>query len=552
MFSTNNTLIERLSSRLRTTKTEINKLINELFSSITPYVLNNKVFYMYELGYIYLDKNYNIMFRSADMSFDASLNTITEKYDTVKNRAIKKKLYEMIFENIRHLVDNGEKVYIENFGTFFHDDGYVNFEKDRTLVYLVEMKIQNIKNKYLGYNKLIDRLCSAKKNLSRKFIKDEINNLFENIASLVLEKKIFFIYEVGNIFIDKNYNIAFRSADMGFDASLYSIISKVDNVDDRLEKKKFFEAVFENIRHLVDHNESICIDNFGTFFYNKGYVGFNADEVFINRVNNKFFNEKAAISNENKLEMKDYSKDELLDMANISDKQIKANKQKKEIKQVKEKKETKSNFVILKIAAAIVVIIAVIIMLLLNVNNNGSSNVDNQKLYDIVNGYFTNVNTVSSSYTVSNNMYYWDIAKEIYGNSTYWPIISAYNKYDIITPIKKGSKITYKLVPKFCNVDDLIAFENSLSKSFIKVYPILQGGKKYNHAMWSLKLAAYYDIRVFKDNTNSISNETYTKILSEHSGINNLLYRMNRYNKVTKNPISSLIEIIKDNTKYRK
>lgn len=548
MFSTNSILIDRLSSRLRTTKTEINKLISELFSSITPYVLNNKVFYMYELGYIYLDKNYNIIFRSADISFDASLNTITEKYDTVKNRAIKKKLYEMIFENIRHLVDNGEKVYIENFGTFFHDDGYVNFEEDRALVYLVEMKIQNIKNKYLGYNKLLYRLCSARKNLDRNVVKDEINNLFENISALVLEKKIFFMYEVGNIFIDKNYNIAFRSADMGFDASLYSIIAKIDDVNERLEKKKFFEAVFENIKHLVDHNESIYIDNFGTFFYNKGYISFNADAVFVNRVDNKFFNEKAALSNENKLEMKDYSKDELLDISNISDKEVKSNKS----KQSSEKKETKGNFILLKIAAVIVVIIAVIMMLALNVNNNGSNNVDNEKLYNIVNGYFTNVKTANLSYTVSNNMYYWDIAKEIYGNSTYWPIISVYNKYNIITPIKKGSKVTYKLLPRFCTVNDLKAFENTLSKSFIKVYPILQDGKKYNHAMWSLKLAAYYDIRVFKDNTNSISNETYTKILSQHSGFNDLLYKMSRYNKVTKNPASSFVEIIKDNTKYRK
>lgn len=548
MFSTNSILIDRLSSRLRTTKTEINKLISELFSSITPYVLNNKVFYMYELGYIYLDKNYNIIFRSSDISFDASLNTITEKYDTVKNRAIKKKLYEMIFENIRHLVDNGEKVYIENFGTFFHDDGYVNFEEDRALVYLVEMKIQNIKNKYLGYNKLLDRLCSARKNLDRNVVKDEINNLFENISALVLEKKIFFMYEVGNIFIDKNYNIAFRSADMGFDASLYSIIAKIDDVNERLEKKKFFEAVFENIKHLVDHNESIYIDNFGTFFYNKGYISFNADAVFVNKVDNKFFNEKAALSNENKLEMKDYSKDELLDISNISDKEVKSNKS----KQSSEKKETKGNFILLKIAAVIVVIIAVIMMLALNVNNNGSNNVDNEKLYNIVNGYFTNVKTANLSYTVSNNMYYWDIAKEIYGNSTYWPIISVYNKYNIITPIKKGSKVTYKLLPRFCTVNDLKAFENTLSKSFIKVYPILQDGKKYNHAMWSLKLAAYYDIRVFKDNTNSISNETYTKILSQHSVFNDLLYKMSRYNKVTKNPASSFVEIIKDNTKYRK
>ena len=540
MFSTNNILIERLSSRLRTTKTEINKLINELFSSITPYILNNKVFYMYELGYIYLDKNYDIVFRSADISFDASLNTITEKYDTVKNRAIKKKLYEMIFDNIRHLVDNGEKVYIENFGTFFHDDGHVNFEKDKALDYLVEMKIQDIKNKYLGYNKLIDRLSSVKKYWDRKFIEDEINNLFENIASLVLEKKIFFIYEVGNVFIDKNYNIAFRSADMGFDASLYSIISKIDNVNDRLEKKKFFEAVFETIRHLVDNNESVYIDNFGTFFYNKGYVAFNADVVFINRVNNKFFNEIAAIPNENRLEMRDYSEDELLDISNISDKQI------------KEKKEGKNNFFILKIVAVVIIIIAIVLMFLLNVNNNGSNNVDNEKLSDIVNGYFTNVKTANLSYTVSNNMYYWDIAKEVYGNSTYWPVISAYNKYDIITPIKKGSRVTYKLLPQFSNIDELKTFENSLSKSFIRVYPVLQNGKKYNHAMWSLKLAAYYDLRVFKDNTNSISNETYRKVLSEHSGFNDLLYKMNRYNKITKNPISSFIEIIKDNVKYRK
>ena len=311
---------------------------------------------MYDLGYIYLYKKYNNIFRSSDISFDASLNTITEKYDTVKNRAIKKKLYEMIFENIRHLVDNGEKVYIENFGTFFHDDGYVNFEEDRALVYLVEMKIQNIKNKYLGYNKLLDRLCYARKNLDRNVVKDEINNLFENISALVLEKKIFFMYEVGNIFIDKNYNIAFRSADMGFDASLYSIIAKIDDVNERLEKKKFFEAVFENIKHLVDHNESIYIDNFGTFFYNKGYISFNADAVFVNRVDNKFFNEKAALSNENKLEMKDYSKDELLDISNISDKEVKSNKS----KQSSEKKETKGNFILLKIAAVIVVIIALI------------------------------------------------------------------------------------------------------------------------------------------------------------------------------------------------
>ncbi|WP_157151930.1 hypothetical protein [Brachyspira sp. SAP_772] len=544
MFSTNGILIDRLSSRLRTTKTEINKLINELFSSITPYVLNNKVFYMYELGYIYLDKNYNIIFRSADISFDASLNTITEKYDTVKNRAIKKKLYEMIFETIRHLVDNGEKVYIENFGTFFHDDGYVNFEKDRTLVYLVEMKIQNIKNKYLGYNKLVDRLCSAKKSLDRNFVKDEINNLFEDITSLVLEKKIFFIYEVGNIFIDKNYNIAFRSADMGFDASLYSIISKIDDVNERLEKKKFCEAVFETIRHLVDHNESIYIDNFGTFFYNKGYVAFNPDAVFVNRVNNKFFNEIAALTNENKLEMKDYSKDELLSLSNISDKELKSDKP---AKQAKEKKETKNNPLILIVEIAMIIIILVVILFMIfsKNNNNGSSNVDNEKLSDVVNGYFTNVKTANLSYTVSNNMYYWDIAKEVYGNSTYWPIISVYNNYNIITPIKKGSRVTYKLLPNFCNVDDLKKFETSLSKSFIKVFPVLQNGKKYNHAMWSLKLAAYYDVKVFKDNTNSISNETYTKILSEHSGFNDFLYKMSRYNKITRNPISSFIAIIR-------
>ena len=56
-----------------------------------------------------------------------------------------------------------------------------------------------------------------------------------------------------------------------------------------------------------------------------------------------------------------------------------------------------------------------------------------------------------------------------------------------------------------------------------------------------------------KKNTLEASvSKTYTKILSQHSVFNDLLYKMSRYNKVTKNPASSFVEIIKDNTKYRK
>ena len=85
-------------------------------------------------------------------------------------------------------------------------------------------------------------------------------------------------------------------------------------------------------------------------------------------------------------------------------------------------------------------------------HNNGNNNVDNEKLSDVVNGYFTNVKTANLSYTVSNNMYYWDIAKEVYGNSTYWPVISAYNKYNIITPIKKTTGRTIAFIVPFCTV----------------------------------------------------------------------------------------------------
>lgn len=55
MFS-NNTLIDRLSNRFRKSEEEINDSIKYIFSRIAQFIVDGKVFYIYDLGYIYADK----------------------------------------------------------------------------------------------------------------------------------------------------------------------------------------------------------------------------------------------------------------------------------------------------------------------------------------------------------------------------------------------------------------------------------------------------------------------------------------------------------------
>ena len=177
-----------------------------------------------------------------------------------------------------------------------------------------------------------------------------------------------------------------------------------------------------------------------------------------------------------------------------------------------------------------------------------SNNIENKKLYDIVNEYFNQIDSANLSYITSKDMYYWDIAKTIYGDATYWPLLYAYNndKFKISNVIKKGSTIFYRNIPDFYSVREIKYLNNTLSKSYIYVYPILTNDNKYNHALWALKLSAYYDLNVFKNNSNVIPEETYMEILNNNSTINTTYNDLIKYGQLNENIVLSIFDIIKE------
>ena len=177
-----------------------------------------------------------------------------------------------------------------------------------------------------------------------------------------------------------------------------------------------------------------------------------------------------------------------------------------------------------------------------------SNNIENKKLYDIVNEYFNQIDSANLSYITSKDMYYWDIAKTLYGDATYWPLLYAYNndKFKISNVIKKGSTISYRNIPDFYSVREIKYLNNTLSKSYIYVYPILTNDNKYNHALWALKLSAYYDLNVFKNNSNVIPEETYMEILNNNSTINTTYNDLIKYGQLNENIVLSIFDIIKE------
>lgn len=235
----------------------------------------------------------------------------------------------------------------------------------------------------------------------------------------------------------------------------------------------------------------------------------------------------ASRSNEDLLET---SKRESLEVLNKYENEIK-NVQQSSTDSKKNNIQKKSSSLfggILKVVC-IIIFILIVGVIISNYYNKSSSisasnNVENQKLYDIVNTYFNEINSTSLSYITSKDMYYWDIAKSLYGDATYWPLIYSYNsgEYKISNIIKKGSSISYKSLQKPTSTKDIKLLNNTISKSYISIYPILVNDKKLSHSLWALKLSAYYDINVFKNNASIMPEQTYNDILRENNGIKNI------------------------------
>ena len=557
MFS-NNILIERLSNRFKISEKEIKDSIQHIFSEITSLVVEGKVFYMYDLGFIYADKEANLIFRNADIAFDASLETITIKY------LGRTAFYEAIFETMRHIIDNGGIIYIEDFGTFSYKDGYVHFDCSDTLSYLIEERFDKV-NKITST--ILTKKLSSRFKKSKTEIIDLINQLFKEITLSIIDSKVFHIYDLGFIYVDKNCKLVFRSADIGFDES-------INDIADNEKKKEMYETILEAIRHAVDNGEKVYIECFGTFFYNDGYIKFEPDEILLYVVD-KRFNIKKLINNisneldgfysdknilESKTEkyksMKEYTESELLDINNF-EKDFFSNENIKKSKKATNKDISIAPILITSIFIVAIALITIFFIKYPNSNKNLIYGIDNKKLENIVDEYFNNIDSKELlTYKLTSDMYYWDISKELYDDFTYWALIYPYNKrYKADALIKKGSSIRYKDIRKniqsqtdsneTSTMEDIKYFYNTLSKSFLLLYPDFISAKKEEHALWTLKLSYYYDKNVFMTNSNIVPDNVYSNVLANNDGMGSFYSQFSKYNKLNGNIVSSFMAVIK-------
>lgn len=583
MFS-NNILIERLSNRFKISEKEINDSIKYIFSEIASLVIDGKVFYMYDLGFIYT-KDSKLIFRNADIAFDASLETITMKY------LGRTAYYETIFETMRHLIDNGETIYIEDFGTFSYKDGYVHFDCSDSLNYSIEEMHDRV-NKITST--FLTRRLSNRFKKSKTEVIDLVNQLFKKIILSIIDSKVFHIYDLGFIYVDKNCKLVFKSADIGFDESIKDIAESES-------KKEIYETILEAIRHAVDNGEKVYIECFGTFFYHDGYIKFEPDEILLYVVDKRYNIKKIIEEISKELDelylnrnifggkkekyksMQEYTASELLDVNNFEKELFENKKSKKTAKPIKPVANDKPKKFVYKVKparkttnkkvgmtpiliAALIVIVAFITIFFItypNANKNLTYDIGNNKLENIVNEYFDNIeSTELLTYKLNSDMHYWDIAKELYNDFTYWVLIYAYNKtYKVDAIIKKGSSIRYKNIQKKIqtvsnknkkedastdlSIEDIKYFYNTLSKSFLLLYPDFIGAKKNEHALWTLKLSYYYDKNVFMTNSNIIPDNAYSNVLENNGGIGSFSSQFLKYNKLNGNIVSSFMAVIK-------
>lgn len=539
MLNTNNKLLENISNEFNIENNEAENIVQKLFSKITSSILNKNRFYIYKVGILSLDKNNNIILNKEDENFDESLESLNVTNNNIKNIFLEKSIYKSIFKNIGD-ISKEENVYIKDFGTFsntsFEADDYLKNkikESDNNEIAedILDELDNQIKNKNLNYNSNDDES------------KEEIEEIIEitDEESKEEENKSIDNNVVGNIW--KNYN----SIDLN---SMIKNLNEKEVIENKSEKvEKAEESKINN--NISDNNnndypemkeyskeELLDINHFDKedLEYNdtdnKGDIKEEADKLLEVNVQKELFNKNN----------------------NNNNKTLNTNIKKSGNKTMDKKNIKRSNSLFVGIIRVIFIIIIIFILGIASTiyySSNkmiSSNNIENKKLYDIVNEYFNQIDSANLSYITSKDMYYWDIAKTIYGDATYWPLLYAYNndKFKISNVIKKGSTISYRNIPDFYSVREIKYLNNTLSKSYIYVYPILTNDNKYNHALWALKLSAYYDLNVFKNNSNVIPEETYMEILNNNSTINTTYNDLIKYGQLNENIVLSIFDIIKE------
>ena len=574
MFINNNKLIENISNEFDIEKEEVNNIINNLFGNISLSILNGKKFYMDKLGVMSIDDNLNVVLSNNEENFDESLESIDVKNNDIKNIFLEKSIYKSIFKNIKD-ISREEEVHIENFG-YFHSSS-ISFKIDPIFQNIISIKFNkddkdnsNINNDDLikKLDTTLEDICNKEKGTSNNENKEVVEDILDELDNRANIENTHENYEEDMVEIvdDNNYNDDSYNEenDDSIDNNVIGNIWKNQSCESNIENNN--EEEYNNnytIDDIINSNENYIEDNIieeDTIedkeerendypemkeHTKEGLLDINnfdssdlknIDEGRIEENMEKEINDKtssqeellnASRSNEDLLET---SKRESLEVLNKYENEIK-NVQQSSTDSKKNNIQKKSSSLfggILKVVC-IIIFILIVGVIISNYYNKSSSisasnNVENQKLYDIVNTYFNEINSTSLSYITSKDMYYWDIAKSLYGDATYWPLIYSYNsgEYKISNIIKKGSSISYKSLQKPTSTKDIKLLNNTISKSYISIYPILVNDKKLSHSLWALKLSAYYDINVFKNNASIMPEQTYNDILRENNGIKNI------------------------------
>ncbi|QTM04307.1 hypothetical protein GQX62_11835 [Brachyspira hyodysenteriae] len=539
MLGTNNKLLENISSEFNIENDEAENIIQKLFSKITSSILDKNRFYIYKVGILSLDQNNNITLNTEDENFDESLESLNVTNNNIKNIFLEKSIYKSICKNIADILKK-EDIYIKNFGTFSKN----NFEADSYL----KNKIKESDNNEITED-ILDELDSQIKNkkINYQDEKEEIEEIVEvtDEENKEEENKSIDNNVVGNIW--KNYN----SIDLN---------SMIKNLNEKEDKKNDSEETVVEKKEEKEEKDNIS-DN-----KNNGYPEmkeYSKEELLdINHFDKEDLESNISVNNEeDKKETENILLESNIQKELLNNKETLNTNIKKSGKNTMDKNNVKrKNVLLVGIIRVIIIIIVIFIIgiassIYYNSNKIISSNrIENRKLYDIVNEYFNEIDSANLSYVTSKDMYYWDIAKTLYGDATYWPLIYAYNndKFKISNVIRKGSTISYRNIPDFYSIREIRYLNNTLSKSYIYVYPILTNDNKYNHALWALKLSAYYDLNVFKNNSNIIPEETYTEILNNNNTITTTYNELIKYGQLNENMVLSLFDIIKETLGIKK
>ncbi len=262
-------LVENLENKFEKTREEVKALIRDIFGRITMSILDANIFYIRNIGSIYISDNYKIVFTMSDINFDTSLYAIANNdFENIS-------FFEAIFDNIKEIINTGEKVYIDDFGTFFIDNDCIKFDPDEILLFLVEERVDIIQKKS---STILVRKLSNRFNKTKEEITSYINDLFYYITLNIAKGNTVYLTNIGYLYYKDN-NVLFQRDEMDFDIDIDSIV-RGDNT-----KKYIFEIVLENIKDLIYNSYKVYIEAFGRFRYENGSIYFESDEALLESIN---------------------------------------------------------------------------------------------------------------------------------------------------------------------------------------------------------------------------------------------------------------------------